>query len=221
MKITATIKELFRIFYCFVCLAQKSISQTSSKPVKIIWTTNLSGDFSFAKKWSYPEGVEKNKYGQLTCDGFCPNEVENMKDDNGRIYKDSLKAYYKIVDTSHLFHTISCDAWCYEWAGTDFIDVYRQSNDTLFCKTWLNAATHCSLELTIIKDTCIAVIELKSVFDRFQTKYNCTTGDIIIDKNFLKQGILKAKFNFNFDHPEDSKKYIYWKGIIYSKINAL
>ena len=218
MKSKAIINGLLLILSCSVCFAQESTSQGTSKPVKIVWVNNLTGDFSFTKKWSYPEGIFKNDFGQLICDGFCPSEIENMSDDNGRIYKDSLKAYYKIVDTSHFYHTISSDAWCYEWAGTDFIDVYRESNDTLFCKTRLNAATHCSLELMITGDSCIAIIDLISIVPGGNEKFYCTNGDITIDKNLWKQGILKARFSFNFDHPENLGKPVYWNGKIYSKI---
>jgi hypothetical protein len=221
MRSKVIIKELLLIFFCIGCFAIKSTSQTSSIPLKIVWVTDLTGDFSFIKKWSYPEGIFKNKYGQLTCDGFCPDGIENMEDENGKIYKDSLKAYYKIVDTTHLFHTISCDAWCYEWAGTDFIDTYRKSNDTTFCATQLNVATHCSLKLTISGDSCIAIIDLISIVLGGNAKYYSTNGEITIDKNLWKKGILKAKFNFNFEHPENPKMPIYWKGKIYSRINSL
>ena len=221
MKGTVIIKALFCIHLSLIVFIQHSPSQTTSTPVKIVWATDLKGDFSFTKQWSYPEGVYKNKYGQLSCDGLCPTEIDNMKDAKGKIYKDSLKAFYQYVDTSHLHHTISCDAWCYEWAGTDFIGVYRKPNDTVFCKTLMNVATHCSLELTIKDDNCEAVIDLVSIVWGRNAKFYCTNGNMIIDKDLWKQGILKATFNFGFAHTENPKKPVYWKGKIYSKINPL
>lgn len=221
MKGTAIIKGPLLVLLCSVCLNQKSISQKFSNPVKIVWVTNLKGDFSFTKRWSYPEGVYKNEYGQLSCDGLCPTEIENMSDSTGRIYEDSLKAFYQFVDTTHIPHSIECDAWCYEWAGTNFIDVYRSSNDTVFASTWTNVATHCSLELTIMGDSCIAIIDLKSIAPGGSAKYYCSNGTIAIDQELWKQGILKASFNFDFDHPENPRKPIFWKGKIFSKINAL
>ena len=41
--------------------------------------TDENGDFSFKNKWSYPEGVDKNKYGQLICDGLCSSETINLR----------------------------------------------------------------------------------------------------------------------------------------------
>ena len=221
MKGTAIIKGPLLVLLCSVCLNQKSISQKFSNPAKIVWVTNLKGDFSFTKRWSYPEGVYKNEYGQLSCDGLCPTEIENMSDSTGRIYEDSLKAFYQFVDTTHIPHSIECEAWCYEWAGTNFIDVYRSSNDTVFASTWTNVATHCSLELTIMGDSCIAIIDLKSIVEGGSAKYYCSNGTIAIDQELWKQGILKASFNFDFDHPENPRKPIFWKGKIFSKINAL
>ena len=221
MKNAIMIRALICINLCSVFFIQYSSSQTTSKPVKIVWASNLKGDFSFTKKWSYPEGVYKNEYGQLSCDGLCPPEIDKMIDSRGKIYKDSLKSFYKYVDTTHLQHTISYDAWCYEWGGTDFIEVYRKSNDTVFCRTLTNVATHCSLELTIKDDYCVAVIDLVSIVAGGNAKFYCTNGSVIIDKDLWKQSILKATFNFNFDHPENPKKPIFWKGNIYSKINIL
>ena len=221
MKSPIIIRALLCINLCSFVFIQYSSSQITSKPVKIVWVTHLKGDFSFTKKWSYPEGVYKNEYGQLSCDGLCPPEIDNMKDDRGKIYEDSLRAFYKYVDTAHLQHTISSDAWCYEWAGTNFIDVYRMSNDMVFCKTLTNVATHCSLELTIKDDNCVVVIDLASIVAGGNAKFYCTNGNIIIDKDLWKQGILKATFNLNFGHQENPKKPIYWKGKIYSKINSL
>jgi hypothetical protein len=187
-------------------------------PIKIQWSENLKGNFSFKNKWSYPEGIFKNKFRQLTCDGFCPSETYDMLDSNGRIKKDSIKSFYKIVDTTHRKHSISSNAWCYEWAGTNFIETQQISNNKIFCKTEINASTHCSLEIQIIGDSCYALIDLKSIIKEENAKYFCTDGTIVIDKSFWEKGVMKAFFNFNFEHLENPKKPIYWKGKIYSNI---
>lgn len=70
--------------------------------IKIQWVDDLKGDFSFRTKWSYPEGIYKNKFGQLSCDGFCPEGTESLKDNEGRIYTDSLTKFYQLVDTTPL-----------------------------------------------------------------------------------------------------------------------
>jgi hypothetical protein len=211
------------IIFCALLLTVASSlaqSKKSATPVKIKWASGIKGDFSFIKKWSYPEGVEVNEYGQVTCNGFCPPETEAMFDSTGKIIKDSLTAFYKIVDTSHQLNSIKSKAWCYEWAGADFIDAVRKTVDTTYCYTLLNAATHCSLQLNITRDNCFAIIELNSVVKGRSAKYYCKNGYITIDKDLWKKGIMKAIFSFNFEHKENPKKPIYWNGKIFTKIKS-
>jgi hypothetical protein len=190
-----------------------------SKPVAILWEDDLAGDYSLKSRWSYETGIYKNDHGQLVCDGLCPEESYEMLDSTGRIYKDSITAYYKIIDTTHRFHTIACDAWCYEFAGTDFITVVQKSKNRVYCQTECNPATHCSLILDIIGNKCFSKIELTSVAPRGSAVYYCANGYIKIDKKLWKQGIMKAEFNFIFDHKEKLQKTMYWKGKIYSKVS--
>ncbi|MCK9450492.1 MAG: hypothetical protein M0Q90_02285 [Bacteroidales bacterium] len=207
------------LFSSYLCRHYtKEPIKSASIPITIKWVDQLSGDFSFANNWSYPEAVYKNEYGQLSCDGLCPPEIEAMKDSTGRIYADSLQAFYKIIDTTHQMHSIQCEAWCYEWAGTDFIEVFRQNKDSVSCFTIANIATHCSLHLDIIMNTCYAFIDLKSLDQSSDTKYYCTNGYIIIDKNSWEKGLMKAEFSFNFDNHENPEKPIYWKAKIFAKI---
>lgn len=193
--------------------------KVQSGEIEITWTDNLTGDFSFTENWEYAEGVYKNDFGQLSCDGLCPPEIDSMKDENGKIYKDSLTAFYKLVDTTHQFYSIQSNAWAYEWAGTNFVTVSRKNADTTICYTHKNAATHSSLILTILKDKCIPTIELNSVTSTGTKIYKCKGGQIEIDKSSWNNGILKAKFDFVFDHIEDPNKPMYWKGKIYAHID--
>ena len=187
--------------------------------IKINWTNNLSGDFSFKENWDYPDGVYKNEFGQLSCDGLCPPETDKMKDEEGRIFEDSLAVFYQLVDTTHRFHSIQSDAWCYEWDGTDFVTATRLNNDTILCFTHNNVATHSSLHLTITKNKCIPIIELNSINHSTEIiNYTCKSGKIEIDKNFWAKGILKAKFDLIFDHKENPPKEMYWRGNIYADI---
>ena len=197
---------------------QSHVVITNSIPSKINWVTTVKGNFSFRHKWEYPEGVYKNKYGQLSCDGNCPTEIDNMIDQKGKIKKDSIKSFYKIVDTSHLYHSISSTAWCYEWDGTDFIEAKKQSIDTIVLKTEFNVSTHCSLHLIIVGDYCYPLIDLNSIVSGGGAIYYCTGGYISIDKILWEKGIVKATFNFKFKHDENPKKPIFWKGKIYSQI---
>lgn len=114
--------------------------------------------------------------------------------------------------------SISCEAWCYEWAGTDKIIAKRKSNDTVFCYTATNTATHCSLEIVLIKNTCIPTIRLISIVANGSKVYECMNGSIEIDKEIWGKGILKANFDFNFVNDENDKQ-IYWKGKIFTKIH--
>jgi hypothetical protein len=188
--------------------------------IQITWGDNLAGDFSFTENWDYPEGIYKNDFGQLSCDGICPPEVDRMKDENGKIHQDSLKAFYQLVDTTHQFHSIQSDAWTYEWAGTNFVTTKRINADTTVCFTHKNAATHSSLILTITKDKCIPIIELNSIVRSTGTKiYPCKSGQIEIDKNLWKRGILKANLDLTFDHKENPGMPMFWKGKIYTTID--
>jgi len=188
--------------------------------IKINWADNLQGDFSFSRNWDYPEGVYKNDFGQLSCDGFCPSGTDRMKDETGKIFEDSLEAFYKLVDTTHQFYSIKSDAWCYEWAGTNFATATK-SKDTVFCFTHNNAATHSRLNLIITGNRCTPLIKLSSIAGPGETRtYLCNGGQIEIDRNLYDKGILKAKFDFTFDHKENPAKPMFWKGEIYTEIKA-
>ena len=189
--------------------------------IKIDWMKNLSGSFSFKEIWDYPEGIYRNDFGQLSCDGLCPAETDKMKDDQGRIFKDSLPRFYQLVDTTHLFHSIKSHSNSYEWSGTNFLTAEKMGNDTIHCFTDNNASTHSSLDLIITKNKCIPAIKLSSITGTAKTAiYICKKGYIEIDKNLWNNGILKAKFDFTFDSKENLEKSIFWKGKIYTPIKA-
>jgi hypothetical protein len=192
---------------------------STTTPILIKWAENLAGDFSFIKKWSYPEGIYKNEYGQLSCNGLCPPEIDAMKDSTGRIYADSLRAFYAIIDTTHKSHSIECEARFYEYNGTDFIEVNRLGNDSFHCYTLTTISTHCSLIIDILRDSCYATIDLNSINTSGSEIFYCKNGNITIDKNLWKAGIMKAVFSFNFENKENSKEPIYWKGKIYARMN--
>jgi len=202
------------------CLNNKAFHNTDAK-VKIQWVDNLVGDFNFRTKWNYPEGVYRNSYGQLSCDAFCPEGAELMKNMEGKIYADSLAKFYQLVDTSHQYHTMSCEAWCYEWAGSDFISAKQINNDQIRCSTHTNAGTHCSLILEITSDWCSPKIELLSISSPGLKTYFYKSGHIKIDKRSLAQGILKTEFNFDFNNTDEPEQNIYWKGKVYTMIEKI
>lgn len=189
------------------------------KHTKIQWIENLEGDFNFRTQWSYPEGVFRNIFGQLSCDGLCPSGIELMIDNDGKIFADSLNKFYQLIDTTHLFHSMQCEAQCYEWSGTDFVTAKQIRPNHVRCHTLTNSGTHCSLILELIDDICIPTIELNSINATSDALiYYCKSGYIKIDKELWKQGILKAEFNFDFKDANNLDQNIFWKGKIYTII---
>jgi hypothetical protein len=203
----------------FFSQLQTIAQEYSGEKIKIQWMDNLSGDFSFSKKWDYPEGIYKNEFGQLSCDGICPEEVYTMMDSTGKIYKDSLAAFYKIVDTTHQYHSIKADAWCYEYAGTDYIQCY-ETEGGLDCQTLNNAGTHSSLlfQFDYNHKYCYPSVILESINGN-SIKFSCLSGSIKVDKKSWKKNTLKAVFDFKFKNTTDPSKPIYWKGkVLFKKI---
>lgn len=209
---------MVKTFLCSL-LALAAISCSEKNGIKIEWVDDLQGDYSFAKEWSYHDNVFRNTFGQLVCDGLCPEEISGMRDEAGRIYEDSLTKYYQLVDTSHISHTISSEAQCYEWLGTNSINISRLSANNIKAYTLCNPATHSSLKLYIIDGKCTAEIELSSIASSGQQIFPCNGGNIKIDKKLWDEGVMKAEFDLSFDnhlHPQDS---LWWKGRIYKAID--
>lgn len=209
------------IIFALIILCSKSWGQVS-KPIKINWVENLSGDFSFTNNWSFPLGVEMKTDGKAGCadGGFCPERCYSMLDSNGIVLKDSAQIFYQLLDTTPQYHSIQCEAWCYEWVGTDFIEVLRKNKDSIFCYTSTGIATHCSLQLSITKNICTATIDLNSITPDGGAIFYCKDGQITIDKKLWEKGIMKAEFNFSFENYDDKQNPFYWKGKIYAKIKT-
>lgn len=111
-----------------------------------------------------------------------------------------------------------CKAWCYEFVEASKINVKKISADTIECFTNCNAATHSSLNFYIIKNEVKNVrIELNSIKSGLIT-YTCKSGFIEIDETLFKKNILKAQFDFKFNHPENPETVMFWEGKIRSKI---
>jgi hypothetical protein len=115
-------------------------------------------------------------------------------------------------------HTLDCEAWCYEFAGTSEIEAKRLSKDTIECYTFPDAATHSTLNFYIVNNVIKnARIELNSITGKKLT-YPCNLGFMKIDKNFIEKNILKADFDMKFDHTENRKRKMFWKGKILTEI---
>lgn len=214
---------LLLLFTGFVCFGQnKKSTGPVKKPaaVKIVWADSIPGDFSFAEKWSYPDNVELKANGKPGCadGGFCPPRCYQMHDGDGIVLPDSMKAYYSLLDTSHIPHSLVCRSSCSEFAGVDFITSSRKNADSVFCITSTDPGTHCNLQLYLVKDNCFAYSNLLSIVPNNDAWYVAISGRIKADKKLWQNGILKAEFDFQLVNEKDSKEMIFWKGKIYSAI---
>ncbi len=211
------------VIFCFaICIFFGACTNANLKKgqITVNWAEHLPGDYSFRYDWSYPEGVYKNSQGQLSCDGSCPPEIDAMKDNAGKIIRDSLRSFYRYVDTTHMQHSILSEAWCYEWAGTDYIEARKKNADTVQLATAANVATHCVLHLNIVNNICTPKIELISIMPNGSATYLCKGGWIKLDRSLWGKDTVKAEFSFTFDHKKDPKQPMFWKGKIFTKIKT-
>jgi hypothetical protein len=192
---------------------------SSQHRIKIEWVEKVEGDFSFKEKWSYPEYVYKNRHGQISCDGYCPPRAEKMKGPNGKIYQDSLTEFYKIIDTTHIFHSIQSEANVYENTVYDHFEFKKMDNGTLKGKTVNTVSGYSHLHIKLKNDSCYAWNEYNSIFDGGNHLFYANEGRILIDKSLYKQGIVKADFDFRFTNTLEVDEELSWKGKIYSKIS--
>jgi len=193
--------------------------QITKKSVPVNRVSRIQGDFSFASEWHYNEFVFLRESGELHCDGICDPSIDTMYDSNRNIKKHLRDTYYSIVDTTHIFKTIECDAWCYEFGGTDDIVAERYKNGTVACYTMCNVSTHCSLifELEPHRDSCMPVIEFISIASGKKSVYTCMDGTITLDSTAWSKSTLKAIFDFKFVHT-DGPEPMFWKGKICTPI---
>ena len=194
---------------------------TKIKNVEIKWMKQLKGNFSFKEEWSYSEFVYKNKFGQLSCDGDCPIEIDAMKNKYGKIYNDSLSNFYQYIDTSHLFHSLESTNNMYEYSGTNIIVFKKQENGILRGESLENTSTHSRLILEINKDVCTAWVKFNSIKSFSEVVFPLEKGNIKIDQKIFEKGILKAVFDFKFENTLDTEKSLFWKGKIYSTIEII
>lgn len=205
---------IISFFIALNCFSQKEIVAV----LVIDWEDSISGDFSFKDSWSYHENIFKNSFGQLVCDGNCPIRTYKMKDSLDRIYDDSLAAYYQLIDTTHQYHTLSCEANCYEWVGSNLIRVERKKHELVICQTQMNVGTHTILTIRIDGNFSSHNLTLNSYrADIGKKVFEGSNGHLKIDKNLWKTGIMKADFEFEF-YTDNPKMPLFWRGKIYSKI---
>lgn len=197
---------------------EKAIKSADANKIHINWVPTVEGDFSFTQKWSYPDGVYRNRFGQLSCDGQCPTGAERMKNKKGKIQENSLDAFYALVDTSHLSHSMVSEATAYEWVNSDFIEIEKTADGKIKGISLTNAATHSSLVMELDQEYCAAWIELNSIRSPNTQYFDMIEGEIKVDQDMWEKGILKATFDFTFENIIDSNRPIIWKGKIYKEL---
>jgi hypothetical protein len=192
----------------------------------IVWTDDFSEDLSFTKNWHYPEGVYVNRHGQLSCDGLCPPEIDAMKDSDGRLIEDSLIAFYAIVDTTHIYSTISnsADVNEFNWGGTKETEtICTQEGDSVSLKTLYGVSTHSTLNLQIIEgDRNPGKVKAKIIYISIRPVptaiYRCIGGVIEISAPDFDTNLLKAKFDLIFESAPENPEPIKWSGVICAPI---
>ena len=219
----------FFLSLMFCCGAFSAIGRTQSEvdsgkhtePILITWQNTIPGNFSFTRKWDYPDGIARLPTGKPGCadGGFCDPRAQAMQGKGGYVPKDSLAVFYSLIDTTHRHYSIEGQAQCYEYAGTNYINSNRSLTGVITASTEQNTATHCSLELLFAGDSCLPEIYLNSIVGANQMhRYYANGGSIQIDSNAWEKDILKATFNFTFTNTDEPEKPIYWRGKIYTPI---
>ena len=208
------------VFLTLIGISFRTIEEeaNSDGKIKIEWTENLEGDFSFKNEWRYPEGIYKNQHGQLSCDGICPPEIDGMKDASGKIYDDSLEAFYNIVDTAHMALSLKSENRMYEYSGTDFMEFTKQKDGTIRGFSLMNVSTHSALIIEIQHDHCSVWVDFNSITDLGEHTFPLENGSIKMDQSLFEKGIIKATFDFTFENTLNPNEKLFWKGQIYSRI---
>lgn len=188
--------------------------------VEFVWVDSIVDDFSFTEKWEYPEGVYVNQWGQLSCDGLCPGEIDILKDDQGRIYDDSLTKFYSIIDTTHRYFTHEGSARVYEYGDCNYASA-KEEKSKILVDTEVNVATHTSLHIEF--DSNIepklspkAWLSLNSIqASTGPIMFTAISGKIEISKLAYSKGIIQMRFNLGFQYEtNDPRGMQTWKGKI-------
>jgi hypothetical protein len=211
---------LLSIIICSFKFSKYESHKNIADKFEINWVEKIDTNFDFTNNWSYPENVFRNNYGQLICDNNCPNEIDGMIDEEGKIKKESLNAFYEIIDTTHLFHSLKSESNAPEFAGSDFIQVTRQNEKKTKINTSTNVGTHSNLNIEIDGSKFTAWIDLYSITSIGNHKFTISKGNLIIERKSWEQGILKAEFDFTFENTLNQirKKTFNWKGKMLKEI---
>lgn len=188
--------------------------------VAFAWKDTINADFSFTENWDYPEGVYLNEWNQLSCDGLCPPEIERMKDENGRIFDDSLTAFYSYIDTTHRHFTHEGIVRAHEYGDCNYADVEKRDKK-LYVYTEMNVGTHSSVQIEFFPDPGSKIpFKAYLIYNSIGSSngpisYAATGGTIEISSKALRNGILQMRFDLEFPYFSDSSDVRQtWKGKI-------
>lgn len=184
------------------------------------WDTSrtIEGDFSFTKEWDYPMGVYVNQWGQVSCDGFCPERAWDMKVDGGRIPEDSLEVFYQIVDTTHQYHSLLSEFSQYELFDSDYLDFRKTDYGGVIGTSRCDAGNHSSLNIEIDSRHFYAWVDYTSITNGVPQRFELSKGTLTLDDKLLEQGIYKGSFDFEFANTLDPAVPLTWKGIFYNEL---
>ena len=195
-----------------------SYQKSQAGKIQVQWEDELKGDFSFTSDWSYAENIFVSQpHGELVCDGWCPEGVEEMRLKDGRIDPKQKNAYYALVDTTHRFHSFEGKAVSYEYGGTHFATCKQDEEGKIVVETEANVGTHCSLIIPIEGDNCIPKIHFVSIRNIPEVYYPCNGGWITVSRSHWKKDIFRAQFHFTFWDEENGKELM-WEGKIHTPI---
>ena len=203
---------------CISCKTSESSASDRGNTIK--WSQSLQGDFSFKDQWEYPEGIYKNSFGQLSCDGDCPEGADRMKDATGKIYEDSLQAFYKLVDTTHIAHSLKSETNVYEYFNTNVIEFQQLENGIIRGMSKNNASTHSTLVIEIQGNDYTAWVDYKSIGTSGTLHFPLEKATFQADPKLFEQGVVKAKFDFQFKNMVKPGVPLFWKGLIYAPIEG-
>ena len=179
----------------------------------------MDDDFSFTEEWDYPEGVYLNQWGQLSCEGLCPMEIERMKDDQGRIFNDSLAAFYEIIDTTHRFYSHQGIVRTFEYGECNYANA-KVLNGKIHVQTEVNAATHTSLH--IVFDTeeksateCKIYLIYNSIRPVKPVVFRVRSGMLEISREKFEEGLVQMSFDLEFEEVSNNPEFEQsWNGLI-------
>ena len=191
--------------------------------VELTWVDSINDDFSFTEEWDYQEGIYVNMWGQLSCDGFCPREADRMKDGEGRIFDDSLDAFYAVIDTAHRYFTHESKVRAYSYGESHHVIVEERAGKLLL-RTEMNMMAQSTLHLEIDlnadgKEQLNAYTIYYSLSDQPPRKFKVNSGRIEIDQLAYNQGVLKLKFDLEFESEQwDDEGLQTWAGKVLVEI---